>query len=383
MRPPIIAHHRVNLVALYEKLERLVQRLPQPLQSPILKEITPIKTLFLQQRPPRLLLVGDRAASRTDLVNSLFSANVAEVTEDHVQTGQWQVFSQPGRGNLRILDARRPSGLAQVQRALAEHVPDAILFLETPPREDPAVEPDVKHAAEVSRFLKERHGASPIVFTVAIGNLLGTPASIIHEQLADRVQEVSGAGFEDRVAGPFVFSSGREEIHRFAAALAAELPPEARLEWARLSGEKEIQRELAQVVVKSVSAISGAVGAEPIPLADFPILMSLQSSMVAGIMYISGRELSVKRGGEWLAALGVNFGLGLVLREGARAAAKFVPGWGHVVSGGVAAAGTYAIGRTAIAYFIDGVSIEDARRLFRNRKSKATRLLDEKSKDRP
>ena len=35
----------------------------------------------------------------------------------------------------------------------------------------------------------------------------------------------------------------------------------------------------------------------------------------------------------------------MVLREGARAAVKLLPGWGNAISGGVAAAGTYAIGR--------------------------------------
>jgi uncharacterized protein (DUF697 family) len=166
-------------------------------------------------------------------------------------------------------------------------------------------------------------------------------------------------------------------VQRFASAVAAQLPGEAKLEWARLSGVQELQRELARIVVKSVSAISGAVGTEPIPLADFPIITSLQASMVAAIMHISGRELNMKLGGEWLAALGVNIGLGLAFREGARAALKVVPIWGHVVSGGVAAAGTYAIGNAAIGYFIDGVSLQDARKLFRNRKKVEPQLLDE------
>jgi uncharacterized protein (DUF697 family) len=67
-----------------------------------------------------------------------------------------------------------------------------------------------------------------------------------------------------------------------------------------------------------------------------------------------------------------------VLREGARAAVKLVPGWGNAISGGVAAAGTYAIGRAAVAYFIEGVSLTDARNIFR-RKGKARALLKEKS----
>lgn len=366
----------MNLLAFYEKIESLVQRLPQPLQSPILREITPIKTLFLQQRPPRLLLIGDRASSRTEIVNALFAAEVAEASEDHVQSGNWQLFSRPGRGNLRALDARRPSTLSQVQFALTEEAPDAVLFLHTPPRKEEDMKPDFDHAEEVARILKEKHGKVPPIFAVAVGNPLGTPLTEIRQQVHDALDDLAKCGFTENLGGAFVLSEGATEIQRLASAIAGKLPPEAKLEMARLSGVQELQRELAQVVVKSMSAISGVVGTEPIPLADFPILTSLQASMVAAIMHISGRELSLKLGGEWVGALGVNIGLGLAFREGARAALKIIPGWGNVVSGGVAAAGTYAIGRAAIAYFIEGVSLQDARRLFRNRKKITTAMID-------
>ena len=68
---------------------------------------------------------------------------------------------------------------------------------------------------------------------------------------------------------------------------------------------------------------------------------------------------------DFLAALGVNIGLGFLLREGARAAVKLLPGWGNAISGGVAGAGTYAIGRAATAYFIHGVPLGETRRRFR------------------
>ena len=110
-----------------------------------------------------------------------------------------------------------------------------------------------------------------------------------------------------------------------------------------------------------------AVAAQPIPLADFPILTSLQAAMVASIIHVSGREMNAKRAAEFLAAVGANIGTGLVLREGARAAAKLIPVWGSAISSGVAGAGTYAIGRAAVAFFIDGVSIADARGIFRRR----------------
>jgi uncharacterized protein (DUF697 family) len=63
----------------------------------------------------------------------------------------------------------------------------------------------------------------------------------------------------------------------------------------------------------------------------------------------------------------------MIFREGARAAAKLLPGWGNAISGGVAAAGTYAVGRSAIGYFIEGISIGEARRLFHHQQLPKTR----------
>ena len=81
-------------------------------------------------------------------------------------------------------------------------------------------------------------------------------------------------------------------------------------------------------------------------------------------MYISGRERSLRAATEFLGALGANVGAGMLLREGTRALLKFFPGWGNVVCGMVAGAGTYAIGRAATAYFLEGVSLKDARRTY-------------------
>src|SRR5438552_19150524 len=143
---------------------------------------------------------------------------------------------------------------------------------------------------------------------------------------------------------------------------------------ARLCGVRPVQLKIAQALIKSVTAICTAIGTQPIPIADFPVLTTLQVMLVAGIGYISGRELSTKLAGEFIAALGANIGAGLVLREGARALLKFLPGWGSAISGAVAGAGTYAIGRAATGYFVEGLSIKDARQIFRRIKSKRREL---------
>ena len=73
-----------------------------------------------------------------------------------------------------------------------------------------------------------------------------------------------------------------------------------------------------------------------------------------------------------MAALGANVGAGMLLREGTRAVLKFFPGWGNVVCGMVAGAGTYAIGRSAIVYFIEGVSLKEAKRTYIASRKKRT-----------
>jgi uncharacterized protein (DUF697 family) len=79
--------------------------------------------------------------------------------------------------------------------------------------------------------------------------------------------------------------------------------------------------------------------------------------------------MSLKLATEFLGTMGINMGVGLALREGTRAAVRaaaklLLPGLGNAISGLVAAGGTYAIGRAAAAYYIEGVSLADARQLF-------------------
>ncbi|MEO5754192.1 MAG: hypothetical protein ABIR38_05755, partial [Chthoniobacterales bacterium] len=150
-----------------------------------------------------------------------------------------------------------------------------------------------------------------------------------------------------------------------------------------IGGDREAQTQIAEMLVKSTSAICTAIGAQPIPLADLPVLTTLQLVMVSGIMYIGGRERSLRAATEFIGALGANVGLGMVLREGTRAALKFFPGWGNVVCGMVAGAGTFAIGRAATVYFIEGATLRDAKRAFVQNKRKRVSLPGRRAKSLP
>jgi uncharacterized protein (DUF697 family) len=154
------------------------------------------------------------------------------------------------------------------------------------------------------------------------------------------------------------------------------LPTEAQLEMARFSDASKAQARLAAMVLKSFGAVAGVIGMQPLPLADFPGLLALQMFMVALIIHVSGRDFSLRLAGEFVASLGIGFSAGLAFRETARAAIKILPFWGHMISGGVAGAGTYAMGRAAIAYFIEERQIGTWRSLWPGRRPS---LLEEHS----
>ncbi|HSI11272.1 MAG TPA: hypothetical protein VK961_04480 [Chthoniobacter sp.] len=353
-----------SFLPFYEKLEALVNKLPQGLQHPILREITPIKTLFLMQRPPHIVLVGPNGAGKGELLTALFGAEVFQPGEENLNDGHWQTIGRAGRGSLRLLDARRPISLPLLREELTRETPDLFIFARPAGSDDDTLAADLDHAVQLLPAAAPRDGAAPKLLGLLLpGGSGDTEAArqALHAALHSR-PELSA-----RMVGTLALATDAAG-HRLAELIAIELPPEAQLEMARLSGNRALQKQIAQVVIKSVTAICTAIGAQPIPLADFPILTSLQATMVAGIMHISGREMSVKLAGEFMATLGANVGLGLALREGARAAVKLLPGWGNAISGAVAGAGTYSVGHATVAYFIDGVSLADARSVFRKKK---------------
>jgi uncharacterized protein (DUF697 family) len=199
------------------------------------------------------------------------------------------------------------------------------------------------------------------------------PASTLRTQLQSALEEPSGLGSQLLQVFELSGESAAASAQQLMTLLAGNIRNEARVEMARIAQDRAAQGEIAQTLVKSTSAICAAIGAQPIPLADLPILTALQLTMVAGVMYISGRERSLRAATEFVGALGVNVGAGMILREGARALLKFFPGWGNVVCGAVAGAGTYAMGRAAIVYFLEGLSLKDARRAYLSSRKKPSR----------
>lgn len=328
--------NRDSLLTVYNRLTGLVEKLPGGLQKPILRELTPIRQLFLEQRPARLLLVGDEKPSPQELLTMLGA-------EDHFKTGGsdngWRSYLAAGRGEIQILDARQGVPEEFVAAGLARLTPDLIIFWGGEESND----------ADWKNFIAKLSCVEAPVIGLARGSAFRLQARLAAEHgLSQRVLRVLAAS-----------DPACDE------AICAALPLPAQLEFARATNAKRAQAHIAGSLLKSFSAVCGVIGVQPIPLADMPILTTLQTLMVGLIIHTTGRPFSMRLVAEFLGALGFNIGAGLILREGARALVRVVPIWGNAVSGFIAGAGTYAIGKAAIAYFIEETPINETRRIFR------------------
>ena len=388
--------NRPSLLHIIERLEGFLGKLPASIQKPVLHELTPLKELFLQQRPPRFVLTGSNKLPVQEVIATLFAwLSPAESHDILMELFRWQKIDLGGHGTIVLLDARGADigTIPNIQEELQQQPTDIFLHLAD---DADLVRAPAREIANLATLIAS-NGAARIeakTIGVVIHDKAHAARTIhngethppTHVNTRSKLQSELQEKLEIRkhLLQIFEFSfipaeagdEAKTDAQRFMSLLARELPNEARIEMVRIARDRAAQTEIAQMLVKSTTAVCTAIGAQPIPLADLPILTALQLGMVSGIMYISGREKSLRAATEFVGALGVNVGAGMILREGTRAVLKFFPGWGNVVCGMVAGAGTYAIGRAAIVYLLEGASLKDARRAYlANRKKRTQRRL--------
>ncbi|MGF1511465.1 MAG: GTPase family protein [Myxococcota bacterium] len=419
---------RAQLAEQVERLEALLDRLPDVVAKETKTKIAELRRLLLQQRAPRLVLVGRRGSGKSSLVNALFGREVAEVGHESATTGTATWFTyRDASGTLEVLDTRglqegaapaeadgAATPLDSILAELRDKSPDAVLFLVKAKEVDAAIQTDLELLAEICGEVTRLHRFKvPVVSIVTHCDELEPKAVKLHQpededpadlrEKLERVKKVEAIieryvrdaprlkDHHVRTIGVCTYQSWRRDgkrraderwrIDELVSFLVDELPQETLVEMARLTRVATVQRAIAHRMTLAVAGACAGVAATPIPIADIGPITGLQVSLISGIAYVTGRQVGVKAAAEFMAALGINVGTAFALREAARALVKFVfPGAGGVVSAAVAYAGTMGIGRAATAYYLDDLSAEEAAQVFEKERGSELRN-DEGSRD--
>jgi predicted GTPase/uncharacterized protein (DUF697 family) len=377
-----------------------IDYLPNPPRESMKKEFIKIKEMILDNRAPRIMVVGRRGAGKSSLINAIFNDQVAKVGSVLSETGKahWHNFKND-KGTIRILDTRglgdrtKPessnfeTAIEEIKVEIAKECPDALLFLCKAKEVDAHITEDLRNVLTIKAFVQAKHSYSlPLIAAVTqVDELdpkrIDAPFENDQKQtnIASAVKAINdaciGDGIEAMKTIPVCayaeYDNGHMKYNSYwnidtlVEFLVEILPNSAQIQLARISSFRKIQAKFARILVGSTATVCAGIAAIPIPVADIIPITAAQIGMIMGIGYIAGREMSKESSKEFLIAMGVNVGTGFVLREAARALIKFVfPGIGEMVSAGVAFAGTWGIGAAAIAYFIDGKSIEDSKKAF-------------------
>lgn len=375
-------------------------------------------------RPPRIFLIGRTGVGKSSLINALCGAYVAPVSDTRscTETAQTYQCKDGERTLMEILDTR---GIAESDNLNAEisaedmlinqvkeFSPDvAIFMLNCTHRDD--VDSDVNFLKKLSESYAQAYNMRlPIVAVVnkcdemapsrlknpneytesktkkiaeqvkhykeiivknnlkiddiiAVSSLIDWMTADGTEIDADSVESLPVSDIENLQ----IAFDGRYHIEELFNILEkAILDFSARMGLRMALKLQEVVRRIANQLNKSFSAMSATVALSPIPISDIYILLLLQGILVCLIASLSGRDISLDTAKEFVLSMGGIAGAGYGFRLLAQQASKilnvFWAGSGSAVSASIAALGTSAIGKAAIAYYIDDKTIEEAKSTF-------------------
>ncbi len=375
-------------------------------------------------RPPRIFLIGRTGVGKSSLINALCGAYVAPVSDTRscTETAQTYQCKDGERTLMEILDTR---GIAESDNLNAEisaedmlinqvkeFSPDvAIFMLNCTHRDD--VDSDVNFLKKLSESYAQAYNMRlPIVAVVnkcdemapsrlknpneytesktkkiaeqvqhykeiivknnlkiddiiAVSSLIDWMTADGTEIDADSIESLPVSDIENLQ----IAFDGRYHIEELLNILEkAILDFSARMGLRMALKLQEVVRRVANQLNKSFSAMSATVALSPIPISDIYILLLLQGILVCLIASLSGRDISLDTAKEFVLSMGGIAGAGYGFRLLAQQASKilnvFWAGSGSAVSASIAALGTSAIGKAAIAYYIDDKTIEEAKSTF-------------------
>ncbi|MHC1759200.1 MAG: GTPase [Negativicutes bacterium] len=326
-------------------------------------------------RPLRIVFVGRTGAGKSSVINALAGKYLAEISDPvpGQQCAEKHCIYDGDRILFEVVDTRgiadaETGAEAELEKAFTGFQPD-IMMLVIPMTDRSHMDEDIRAVKQIHK--KYFKGAIPFIALLTKADQMAPP----QERIDEARKQTNIQAFSARIAGMIqdegltpiailpvcsyidwsedkqdMVYDGRYNIDQLQRLICENVALEAALQLAVEGKIRVAARMVAERLVHACAALAGTIGGNPLPVADITVLTSLQVIMVTAVAYLGGRDLDEKGVREFITGLGFHIPAALALRELARVLAPF---FGGVISGAVAAGGTYAIGLSAVAYYID------------------------------
>ncbi|MCR5778865.1 MAG: 50S ribosome-binding GTPase [Lachnospiraceae bacterium] len=393
------------------------------------KELKTLMEGIDAHRAPKIFTIGRTGVGKSSLINAICGSYVARVSDTKSCTNSAQTYQckDGDRLLMEILDTRgiaesesidsEISAEDQLIEEINEFSPDvAIFMLNCTHRDD--VDKDVEFLKKLAKAYADKNTIRlPIVVVVNKCDEMAPARHKIPSEYPmvkiDKIQEVvqyykeiivkNGLKIDNIIAVSSLIDwktpdgmeidvdsienfpkqdienlqisfDGRYHIEELIDILEkAILDFEAQMGLRMAARLSEVVHRLAKHLKNIFAGISGTIALTPIPIADMYILLIVQALLVCMIASLSGRDISLETGKEFIFSLGGVVGAGYTFKLAFQQASKLLntvwPGSGSAISAGIATLGTSTIGDAAIAYYIDGLKLEDAKKLLERAKS--------------